>query len=332
MNEKRKHINRKGTEYKKAAYPKTDAAEVTAIKIFEGLIDENRVKTHIAKRDKYPNTDGYIEPVDAENRSIGTIHVQVKTLSDADIKRGGYSSDEGFLGHCKDALEPSILVGVDVQNEIAYWNEVTAKMVENLEKEGSLTVKLPVRNVISKSEQNYYESWVIILNNRKQVIKLFSELEDDAARIRLVQKILSENLGGIRLDDDINVEKIQEFLDEYNNLMSSKFRIISRLYYPNARKYGFAYTHYDEKHLSYVIYEIPKDSTDLDIKKIPDSFIDKMVSKGLRAVTHFGINPVEKDPRTYAQELVREDLIHIIERGGLGFKNEYLARELIFDI
>src|SRR5690606_27175115 len=147
--QKRKKIDRKGTSYKKAPYADSDAIEVTSVKIFENLIDEKKVKTHIDKRDKIPNLDGYLEPVDVENRSLGKINVQIKTLSKVDRKRKGFSSSEGFLGHCKDSFDPSILVAVDHENEEAVWVEVTAPMVEEMEEKGTLTVKLPEENIIS---------------------------------------------------------------------------------------------------------------------------------------------------------------------------------------
>lgn len=332
MSAPRKKIDRRGKNYEKTAYPSTDAAEVTSVKLFTNLIDEKVVKTHINVRDKIPNTDGYIEPVDLENRSIGKIHVQLKTLSAADVQRGGYSSDVGFLGHCKDSLEPSILVGVDQVGKRAFWVEVTPSMVADLEAKGSLTVKFPPENSISESVQNYYEQWVSILEQRKKILRLFSGLDDDVAKIRFAQEILNETLGGIKLDEDINVGKISEFMDEYNRLMTAEFKAVSQIYYPNARKFGFAYNAYADKQISYSIYEINKDSTDIDIKKIPDASFDDMARKGFSPVAHFGGNPVEDRPKSYAREIVRKDLIHIIDRGGLSFKDETLSVELIFDI
>ena len=64
------------------AYPKTDVAEVRAVNIVARKLDGERFKCHIETRDKVPNTDGYIELVDANRCPVGRVEVQVKALSD----------------------------------------------------------------------------------------------------------------------------------------------------------------------------------------------------------------------------------------------------------
>ena len=331
-NKERKRIDRKGKTFLKAAYPETDASEVTSIKIFEGLIDENRVKTHILRRDKYPNTDGYVEPVDESNRSVGWIHVQLKTLSEADLKRGGYSSDEGFLGHCKDALAPSILVGVYIPSKRADWCEVTRQMVNNMEKAGTLTVKFPEGNVISEEHQDFYTAWTDILERRKRAFNLLYPLVDDIQMIQLAKDLLKEGLTGLPVEEGVNVEKVQVFLDEYNKLMTGEFAILRGLFFPNARRFGLAYSDYDQSTVGFALYEIERQGTDVDIKKLTEASARALAEKGLPFHFYFSENPIEVNPKKLARTIVEKDIVKVVKKDGLPFVDLALTRELVFDL
>jgi hypothetical protein len=332
MVEKRTKQDRAGTCYRKGPFAQTDSSEVTSIKIFESLIDEHCVKTLLEKRDKYPNTDGYVEPVTADNRSIGKIHVQVKTLSESDIKRRGYSCDEGFLGHCKDALEPTILVGVDQSESKAFWVEVTPSMVADMEKLGSLTVKFPDSNVISGDNKEYYDAWKLMIERRKNVFRLFSPYAEEIERTRVARQHLKDGIGGIPVENIVDVPKVQRFLDEYNRLMSQDFATLKNLLFSNVRKFGFAYSQYEDSRLIYTVYGIDQQSTDADIKKLSDQSMRAMFEEGTTLRGHNTKNPIEENPERLARSLIKEELHNFIGKGWMPSLTIDLARELCFDL
>lgn len=330
--DKRKRIDRGGKGYDPSPYSNTDTREVTAVKIFEGLIDESIVKTHIDKRDKNPNTDGHIEPVDKEGRSLGKINVQVKALSDSDLKRRGHSCGKGFLGFCRQSTDPTLLIGVDTENRFVYWCEVTRDMVNDMEVQGSLTVRFPEQNIITDGVHDYYEPWANAVTSRARFFANYYPLDDAKSRIRVAKKVLEEELGGVPVDATVNVAKVQEFLEEYNRLMAGDFELLTNVFHPNARKFGFAYTMYEETRVMFSLFDIDKQSTDLDIKKIPSGVARKLMERGITLRGYFDKNPIEQEPRQLARMIIAEEIDTIVENGGIEMPDISLSQELIIDI
>ncbi len=96
-----------------AKYPKTNTAESDAIVIFENIINRQNVKTHINKMDKIPNYDGYLEITEDDQTPIGIIFVQLKKLSDDELKDPKYQCQSKFLSYCETSNFPVLLIVVD---------------------------------------------------------------------------------------------------------------------------------------------------------------------------------------------------------------------------
>lgn len=67
---------------KPAPYSTTDEQETLAIDIFERLIDHQKVKADVKKRDKYPNIDGYVELMDDFRSPIAKLEVQIRKIAE----------------------------------------------------------------------------------------------------------------------------------------------------------------------------------------------------------------------------------------------------------
>lgn len=106
--------------------------------------------------DNYPNIDGYLTLLDSEGRPIGKIQAQVKTLQK--IGPSGKISHhlkDPFLSYCKDPQQmPIIFVGVDLENDVAYWVEMRKSLVDQMQ---GNTIHLDPNQTISKENHKYYD-------------------------------------------------------------------------------------------------------------------------------------------------------------------------------
>jgi hypothetical protein len=107
-----------------APYPESDTSEHEAIDILDYIFDSS-VKSYIDSRDKAPNHDGFIELVNKDLEPIGRIVVQVKKLPNKNSDDPKRQFETKHLAYCKSCIEPFMLLVVDVENEVAYWREIT---------------------------------------------------------------------------------------------------------------------------------------------------------------------------------------------------------------
>ena len=146
-----------------APYSNTDEPETLATDIFERLLDHEKVKADIKKRDKYPNIDGYLDLVDEKRIPIGKLEVQIRKLP------GNYTSNpkiqcELSLFSYSEAVtcNPVLLIGVDTTQEKAYWVHIAGVLISDLaKKEGQKTkiILFPNKNIIEGEDTRYIEEW-----------------------------------------------------------------------------------------------------------------------------------------------------------------------------
>ena len=329
---KRTKKDRRGKSYQPSPYANTDTSEVTSIHILKTLLNPNKIKTHIEERDKVPNHDGYIDLVDNERRSIGQLDVQVKTLPDDAHKRRTFSCGEGFLGYCKKAMRPIILIGINHNCRSASWVHITRSMVQSLEKAGDLTISFPNENEISNSNDPYYDHWKEIVDQHQQKLEFVDGLHMEVERQNAIKQILKSVTKGIPIDAQVDVLKVQTFLDELNRLIGHQFQIVGKVFYPGARKLGFAYGTFEQDHISFAIYEIGHQSTDSDIKKVSPELIQNLIDEGLTVRIRNGYNPILTTPKRHAREIIKEHVSKLLDIRALDFRSSILAREVIFAV
>jgi hypothetical protein len=145
-----------------AAYPNTDTAENLAIQIVEQLLDINRVKADIRRRDKVPNSDGYLELVDSEGRPIGKLELQVRKMKD-DSTSATCGAD--LIAYSQRITSPFIYVGVDVNNKRAYWRHISSPMVELKEGNQSCTLRFDPDFDSIGSGFPFFERWLLLVRD-----------------------------------------------------------------------------------------------------------------------------------------------------------------------
>jgi hypothetical protein len=93
-----------------APYSNTDTAESESVTTMRVLLDPSREKADLKERDKFPNTDGYLELVDEQGLPCGKVEIQIKKIDPGGVSG---SCPVRLVGYAKVTTLPVILVGVD---------------------------------------------------------------------------------------------------------------------------------------------------------------------------------------------------------------------------
>lgn len=312
---------------KPTPYSKTDEQETLAVDTFRKLIDHKQVKLDIKERDKYPNIDGYIELVDKDLVPIGKLEAQIRTLSTNSRTPPRIQCPISLIAFSeKSTCNPVLLVGVDVEQNQAYWIHVTSDLVElkNGSSQKSKVVSFPTENIVDSKDTKYILEWKNIVEAYKRKMQEYSILED--AFVELSKK------SNLALDvDKKDFQDIHIFLDKINALLDGKFSIVKNRFYPTAWKIGLAYYRYEEDAVTYTLYPIPFSKNDVQIKEIDKNLREELKDEGLGFTGHFKENPFRRRPKEYAIEIVESKMMKILEHRLLSHKgNEFLAREYVF--
>lgn len=166
---------------KKAAYSETSSSEAESRNIFIGLLDQRFVKGTPNIFDKLPNFDGMVDITDEENRPVGPIYVQLKTLQPRDYKQPKHQCEASFLSACADSGIPVLLIGVNQAERIAFWLHMDEDVLldaENRLKGKSVSVSMPLGNILSdRTNLDYVKAWTAIAQTMKRKVHGFDELE-----------------------------------------------------------------------------------------------------------------------------------------------------------
>ncbi len=152
--------------------------DATAVDFVSYVIERNgQVAASLNKRDSYPNTDGFLELTTSDGDPESWLVAQVKPLHPGKRKITYTFDDDKFITYCKsDHGLPIIFIGVDIDNEKAYWREMTPDYAKSL---SSLTIEVPPNNLISLGNTDYVLAWKVICDTRK---KLYEEAKIASAR------------------------------------------------------------------------------------------------------------------------------------------------------
>lgn len=91
-------------------------------------------------------------------------------MSDGFSGEPKYQCSLKFLPYCESCTSPVFLIIVDIKNEVAYWLFISRELLTNLAlriKQGSesVSVKIPLKNIIRKGNSEYLLEWQKIIKD-----------------------------------------------------------------------------------------------------------------------------------------------------------------------
>ncbi|MFX0103358.1 MAG: hypothetical protein ACFFCS_27605, partial [Candidatus Hodarchaeota archaeon] len=215
-----------------------------------------------------------------------------------------------FLMYCKNI--PLMLLGVDIENKLVYWVYIDRKFVDGIgDFNGeSRIVEYPTRNLINQENTSgYLEQWRRLARIDMVLRHNFQVLEAENEKLK---KFIEDNSIPDLGEMNINNQIIHEFLDHLNYHLDGNFKILKELFFQNCWKVGFAYDIFQSDRLSYSLYPIPFQVNDTQIRQIKceENKLDKRARnmfekiKNARRFTFIDGNPLERNPKKYALQLI----------------------------
>jgi hypothetical protein len=304
-------------------YSNTDEQETLAVDTFKILVEHKRVRMDIKERDKYPNTDGYLELVDDNRSPIGKLEVQIRTFHGDTPK---LQCPLSLFDYSEITCNPVLLVGVETDRKKAYWIHVTRGLLDKMSlnaDQRTVTISFPIGNTISENDDAYVEEWVKIAESYKSRMKRYPQLEN-------LYNELSKKSNPAVGAESTEFSDIHAFLDKVNGLLEDEFGIVKRIFYSDSWKIGLAYSNYEDRAVTYTLYPIHLKRNDVQIKRFDAPLQMHLQGEGLTFRGYGGENPIKSRSQDHAIEIVENDVLSILEHRLLKHHNEFLARELIF--
>lgn len=213
-------ITEKPAKHSKASYH--DGEAISRLKAI--LNAHQLVKPDLREGDTWPNHDGFLEVNDVSGYSKGTIFVQVKTLDPKRInKRISYRfKDQKFFSYCKSmSASPILFIGVDRKSNIAYWEEITPKLIEEL---NSLTIYLSKEKIISDENNDYHKHWLNICEKMRKAAEFYHSRKENVIHPqakKAIQKrvsvktinIAKQKLKDLFVAEDLKYKYYYPFID-----------------------------------------------------------------------------------------------------------------------
>lgn len=303
---------------KPAPYSPTDEAEQRALTIFKYLIDPKFIKEDIRSRDKYPNTDGIIEIVDANQSPLGKLEAQVRTL-----KRGkrNYSCPVSLVEYSKRTSLPLILICVDVSLEKAFWKHITPLMPEYENKEGQQSFTVYFSEVGNSIDQRgvYIQKWTDLVTDYQERIAKFQILRTEIGDIDTVPMEREER------------EIFQRYIDSVNNLLDNELKAVKYLLLPNVWKLGVGLKFTSKSHFGFEIYKVNYSEASVLVCRIKGSSI---FSEGFsdNTISEIYCNRESlDDPENAGRSYVLKRLSNVVENRGFAIYGRLLASEIIYN-
>ncbi len=297
-----------------APYPPSDDAETRSISLLESALDK-RVKADLRKRDKHPNSDGYLEIVDNEGRPTGKLEVQVRTIPGGHRK---YQCPTSLMAYSARTTLPFFLICTDLENEIVYWVHLTPQLARG--KESQKSVMIPLSATIDQTCA-YLDEWKRITVEWQQRISDFprlKELEETG--------LLHDSLAGIEARF---VPPLQRFVDRLNHLVGDTFALLFKRIFPNTWKVGIAVERVDDRVIRYVLYRIAIGEHGSLIRRSRGSVFGILRDPSQGFLAHSGQNELTRDPEESANRFVLERIRGLIRTGGLMIGNAFVCREYL---
>lgn len=190
----------------KVKYSLQKKKEKVEIGVLEKILS-SRIATHLTSGDdNFPNIDGNLEILNENTDTTGLVlEIQIKPLR---TTQGGKLFSEcgiEFLGRCQTANVPNLLIGIDIEKEIAYWEYITPLYIDSLlpqikEGQKNKNIYFSPNKKIEKGKDNYVEEWKEICN-----------FHNNKYNSRLIERLIFDQrktIGTKNFDEIIEVFKI----------------------------------------------------------------------------------------------------------------------------
>ena len=223
-------------------YPAKNTEELDAVHALLGLLDIERIKPDIKALDKVPNHDGSVELVDAQQRPIGKLQVQVKKIPDGATQ---FDCPIELVAYSTRISSPFVLICVDVGNRKAYWRHISPVM-PGLKPEQK-TFVLKFQAVVEEIGDGfpYYDRWMQLCADYLGRVSRFPQLEHQ----------LSNEIGLSKLPVQERC-LFQEFIQEVNLLLDVDIPIVKHAFFVNAWKLGACVHQADAEVLYFTLYTV----------------------------------------------------------------------------
>jgi hypothetical protein len=291
-----------------ASFPETDSDETDAVNIFRYLLDTDVVKFDANTRDKIPAVDGDLYLVDEDNQAEGKLLAQVKKLPDRNRDSPKKRFDVETLNHYTVDPAPFLLVVVDIEEEIAYWEHVDSDFVEGLDIDDgqkTKTVHFNDDKVVDGDDRSYIEDWSHITEDRLDKV-----LRDEDYREAYEE--LREKANPAVGEEREFYRRIHTFLDEFNQFVKNEIPVLNKRFYGDAWKIGLALQEFDDESLIYGLYPISWERNDVQIKEVEGPVLDDLEEASV-SIGHYDENPIQDRPEEYARERVFDKLEDVLE-------------------
>ena len=157
-------------ELKRAKYSKNRGIEKNTFAILESILSEKFVATQFTGGDDcFPNIDGYIHILNAngnEEMMGQTLMTQVKTVGYKGKNNTPYiTCRPGLLAYALDSLNPILVIGVDIDERVAYWLYLSPESVNRYRNERekipeeTITLDIPKKNVLKEGKGDCAKEW-----------------------------------------------------------------------------------------------------------------------------------------------------------------------------
>jgi hypothetical protein len=315
---------------KPAKFPDTTTEEMNSVFKLLDLLDKSRIKPDPKLIDKFPNTDGEITIVDAEQYPIGKCEIQIKTLPDSDILIPKFQCELPFLSYCETSLLPVILIVVNAKNEKAFWKHLDRDTLTELGakiKKKSIVLHIPIANIISRTDDLYLEEWVKIINSYIQK-KIAADVQEDyEKKYKELREIVANFPKPVHTVGKDNLKLLNIFIDTFNNALDGDFKSIKEVVFHSYWKISITYIIFTDSSLSFAIIPIKYGDNDLllrEMNSMTPIIRDRMARN---VISYYQENPIKDRPVEFAFSLIKKETLEVIEKKHL----QLLCNQLVFE-
>jgi hypothetical protein len=295
------------TSQQAASYPANNTEELQAVITFLSLLDVARVKPQPNWLDKIPNTDGSVELVGEDQRSLGRLEIQVKKLPDGATS---FQCPVALIDYSERSLLPLLLVCADVANKRAYFRHLHRAMMPELPPgQASFVIHFDPKVHSISTETQYVRQWTEILEERRQRISEHPRLAQIAARI---------DLNHVPHKDRVY---FQEYIENINRLLELDFPAVKDQFFTEAWKLGVAVAAADATRVFFQLYTILPGDPDIRVSGIsaPKALQHTWIGRGSL-----------KEPLPQAEDFVLDKVAEMLKGKSFPLLGPRLAIEYLF--
>lgn len=294
-------------------YSNSDTAEIEAINTLRSLLDPRRVKADLRERDKFPNSDGYLELVDDQGRPCGKIEVQIKKIRSASLSLVCPGS---LVGYTIVTTLPVVLIGVDPTRHRAYWAHVSRFMPGYKADQHTFTLHFTDSDFIDTTGAcPCYHQW----------LELAREYQ---TRIQLPAADRIPPLSVARLTT-IQFEALQQFIDTLNTLLDHDFATVKALLFPGVWKFAVGCRLIDPGQVLYQLLRVPSGRPAPLIVELPESVRPLELGDSVQTTIVMSRDPFFRDPKHHGRQFVFEMLRRLVKAKALPLYGKEMAADVL---